>query len=124
MDDTAHTLMLHLFSDIPDQWMAGKMIHKLPDTLVIAACSIIAGLESWTQMEDLGSAKNASSCITSHKSWTEKEGSASWSNGKLSLVPARHAVISTISSYEGKGSISVICRSLNSAKPRSTIKYT
>ena len=56
MDDSAHTLMLRLFRDIHDQRMAGKVIHKLPDILVIAVCSIIAGLEHWTQMEDFGKA--------------------------------------------------------------------
>lgn len=56
MDDSAHTLMLRLFSTIPDQRMAGKVRHKLPDILVIAVCSIIAGLEHWTQMEDFGKA--------------------------------------------------------------------
>ena len=59
MDDSAHTLMLRLFRDIPDQRMQGKVIHKLHDILVIAVCSIIAGLEHWTQMEDFGKANLA-----------------------------------------------------------------
>jgi predicted transposase YbfD/YdcC len=52
MDDQAHRLMLRIFKDIPDPRMQGKVIHKLHDILVIAVCSIIAGLEHWTQMED------------------------------------------------------------------------
>ncbi len=52
MDEQAHTLMLRIFRDIPDSRMQGKVIHKLHDILVIAVCSIIAGLEHWTQMED------------------------------------------------------------------------
>ncbi len=52
MDDKAHRLMLRIFKDIPDPRMQGKVIHKLHDILVIAVCSIIAGLEHWTQMED------------------------------------------------------------------------
>ena len=56
MDDSAHTLMLRLFRDIPDHRMQGKIFHKLHDILVIAVCSILAGLEHWTQMEDYAKA--------------------------------------------------------------------
>ncbi len=56
MDDSAHTLMVRIFRDIPDPRMAGKVVHKLPDILVIAVCAIIAGLEHWTEMEDFGKA--------------------------------------------------------------------
>jgi len=52
MDEQAHTLMLRIFKDVPDSRMQGKVVHKLHDILVIAVCSIIAGLEHWTQMED------------------------------------------------------------------------
>ena len=54
MDDKAHTHMLRIFKDIPDPRMQGKVVHNLHDILVIAVCSIIAGLEHWTQMEDYG----------------------------------------------------------------------
>ena len=54
MDDQAHKLMLRIFREIPDSRMQGKVVHKLHDILVIAVCSIIAGLEHWTQMEDFG----------------------------------------------------------------------
>ena len=56
MDDSAHTLMVRLFRDIPDPRMPGKVFHPLHDILVIAVCSILAGLEHWTQMEDFGKA--------------------------------------------------------------------
>ena len=56
MDDSAHTLMVRLFRDIPDSRMQGKVFHKLHDILVIAVCSILAGLEHWTQMEDYAKA--------------------------------------------------------------------
>ena len=56
MDDSAHTLMLRLFRDIPDHRMQGKVFHKLHDILVIAVCSILAGLEQYTQMEDYAKA--------------------------------------------------------------------
>ena len=56
MDDSAHELMLRIFRDIPDPRMQKKVTHKLHDILVIAVCSIIAGLEHWTQMEDYAKA--------------------------------------------------------------------
>ena len=56
MDDSAHTLMVRLFRDIPDPRVPGKVFHPLHDILVIAVCSILAGLEHWTQMEDFGKA--------------------------------------------------------------------
>ena len=56
MDDSAHKLMLRIFKDIPDPRMQGKVAHNLHDILVIAVCSIIAGIEYWTQMEDYAKA--------------------------------------------------------------------
>ena len=56
MDDSAHELMLRIFKKIPDHRMQGKVTHKLHDILVIATCSIIAGIEYWTQMEDYAKA--------------------------------------------------------------------
>ena len=56
MDDSAHTLMVRLFRDIPDPRVPGKVFHPLHDILVIAVCTILAGLEHWTQMEDFGKA--------------------------------------------------------------------
>ena len=56
MDDSAHKLMLRIFKNIPDPRMQGKVTHKLHDILVIATCSIIAGIEYWTQMEDYAKA--------------------------------------------------------------------
>ena len=52
MDDSAHRLMLRIFKDVPDPRIQGKVMHKLHDILVIAVCSIIAGIEHWTLMED------------------------------------------------------------------------
>lgn len=60
MKETAHTVMVRLFREIPDPRMIGKISHKLCDILTIAVCAIIAGVESWTLMEDFGH---------THKSW-------------------------------------------------------
>jgi predicted transposase YbfD/YdcC len=52
MEDSAHTLLLRIFRDMPDQRMPGKVVHKLHDILVITVCAVICGLEHWTQIED------------------------------------------------------------------------
>lgn len=52
MEDSAHTLLLRIFRDMPDQRIAGKVSHKLHDILVITVCAVICGLEHWTQIED------------------------------------------------------------------------
>lgn len=56
MKDSAHTLLLRIFRDIPDQRMAGKVVHKLHDILVITVCAVISGLNHWTQIEDFAKA--------------------------------------------------------------------
>jgi len=56
MEDSAHTLLLRIFGDMPDQRTAGKVIHKLHDILVITVCAVISGLEHWTQIEDFAKA--------------------------------------------------------------------
>jgi len=56
MEDSAHTLLLRIFRDMPDQRMPGKVVHKLHDILVITVCAVISGLEHWTQIEDFAKA--------------------------------------------------------------------
>ena len=56
MEDSAHTLLLRIFRDMPDQRMPGKVAHKLHDILVITVCAVICGLEHWTQIEDFANA--------------------------------------------------------------------
>jgi len=56
MEESAQTLLLRLFRDIPDPRMAGKIAHKLHDILVITVCAVISGLEHWTQIEDFAKA--------------------------------------------------------------------
>ena len=56
MEDSAHTLLLRLFRDMPDQRVPGKVVHKLHDILVITVCAVIGGLEHWTQIEDFANA--------------------------------------------------------------------
>ena len=56
MEDSAHTLLLRIFRDMPDRRMIGKVSHKLHDILVITVCAVISGLEHWTQIEDFARA--------------------------------------------------------------------
>jgi predicted transposase YbfD/YdcC len=56
MEDSAHTLLLRLFRDMPDRRIIGKVSHKLHDILVITVCAVICGLEHWTQIEDFARA--------------------------------------------------------------------
>jgi len=56
MEDSAHTLMLRIFRDMPDPRVIGKVSHKLHDILVITVCAVISGLEHWTQIEDFAKA--------------------------------------------------------------------
>ena len=60
MNESAHTVMVRLFKEVADPRMIGKISHKLCDILTIAVCAIIAGVESWTLMEDFG---------RTHESW-------------------------------------------------------
>jgi len=59
MEDSAHTLLLRIFRDMPDQRMPGKIAHKLHDILVITVCAVMCGLEHWTQIEDFARANEA-----------------------------------------------------------------
>ncbi len=56
MEDSAHTLLLRIFRDMPDRRVIGKVSHKLHDILVITVCAVICGLEHWTQIEDFARA--------------------------------------------------------------------
>lgn len=59
MEESAQTLLLRLFRDMPDPRMVAKVSHKLHDILVITVCAVICGLEHWTQIEDFGKAHEA-----------------------------------------------------------------
>ena len=52
MEDSAHTLLLRIFREMPDRRMIGKVSHKLHDILVMTVLAVVSGLEHWTQIED------------------------------------------------------------------------
>jgi predicted transposase YbfD/YdcC len=45
------------FQDMPDPRVAGRCDHKLIDIIVITVCAVIAGAESWVDVESFGQAK-------------------------------------------------------------------
>jgi hypothetical protein len=49
--------LLEYCSDLPDPRAEYNQRHQLLDILVIALCAVIAGAESWTDMELFGKAK-------------------------------------------------------------------
>jgi len=59
MEESAQTLLLRLFRDMPDPRMTQKISHKLHDILVITILGVISGLEHCTQIEDFGKANEA-----------------------------------------------------------------
>jgi predicted transposase YbfD/YdcC len=59
MEESARTLLVRLFRDIPDPRMVGKISHKLHDILAITVCAVICGLDHWTQIENFGKAHEA-----------------------------------------------------------------
>lgn len=46
------------FQDLPDPRVEGRCDHKLIDILVITVCAVIAGAESWVDVESFGQAKH------------------------------------------------------------------
>jgi predicted transposase YbfD/YdcC len=47
------------FQDLPDPRVEGRCDHKLIDIIVITVCAVIAGAESWVDVESFGKAKQA-----------------------------------------------------------------
>ena len=55
-DGTSSSLVIS-FQDLPDPRVEGRCDHKLIDIIVIAVCAVIAGAESWVDVESFGKAK-------------------------------------------------------------------
>jgi predicted transposase YbfD/YdcC len=56
MDESAHTVLLRLFRELPDPRQIGKVVHKLHDILVIVVCATLSGLDCFTEFEDYAEA--------------------------------------------------------------------
>jgi hypothetical protein len=52
-----YTRLVEHFSVLEDPRCAGKILHRLIDSLVIAVCGVIAGAESWEDIELYGKEK-------------------------------------------------------------------
>jgi predicted transposase YbfD/YdcC len=55
-DETPISLIIS-FQDLPDPRVEGRCDHKLIDIIVITVCAVIAGAESWVDVESFGQAK-------------------------------------------------------------------
>ncbi len=58
MPNEQTTLIAH-FSQIKDPRVAGRCDHNLIDIIVVAVCAVIAGAETWVDVENFGKAKQA-----------------------------------------------------------------
>lgn len=56
MLEEASTLIAH-FSHLPDPRVEGRCDHKLIDIIVITVCAVVAGAETWVDVENFGIAK-------------------------------------------------------------------
>lgn len=59
MSDENPISLLVSFQDLPDPRVEGRCDHKLIDIIVITVCAVIAGAESWVDVESFGKAKQA-----------------------------------------------------------------
>jgi len=57
MSEESITLIAH-FRNIPDPRVEGRCDHNLIDIIVIAVCAVIAGAETWVDVENFGIAKH------------------------------------------------------------------
>jgi predicted transposase YbfD/YdcC len=59
MSNEEPTSLIVSFQDVPDPRVKGRCDHKLIDIIVIAVCAVIAGAETWVDVESFGKAKEA-----------------------------------------------------------------
>jgi hypothetical protein len=57
MSDENPISLIISFQDLPDPRVEGRCAHKLIDIIVITVCAVIAGAESWVDVESFGQAK-------------------------------------------------------------------
>lgn len=57
MSDENPISLIISFQDLPDPRVEGRCDHKLIDIIVITVCAVIAGAESWVEVESFGKAK-------------------------------------------------------------------
>lgn len=57
MTDEAPMSLLISFQDLPDPRVEGRCDHRLIDIIVITVCAVIAGAETWVDVQSFGEAK-------------------------------------------------------------------
>lgn len=59
MTDEHPISLIISFQDLPDPRVEGRCDHKLIDIIVVTVCAVIAGAESWVDVQSFGEAKQA-----------------------------------------------------------------
>lgn len=59
MADEEPISLIISFQNLPDPRVEGRCDHKLIDIIVIAVCAVIAGAETWVEVEQFGKARQA-----------------------------------------------------------------
>ncbi len=50
--------LAHHFADLTDPRIDRSRLHELLDIVAIAICAVVAGADSWDDIEDFGNAKH------------------------------------------------------------------
>src|SRR3954454_7162294 len=58
MDAVQDLSLAHHFADLTDPRIDRSRLHELLDIVAIAICAVVAGSESWDDIEDFGQAKH------------------------------------------------------------------
>lgn len=56
MADEEPISLIISFQNLPDPRVEGRCDHKLLDIIVIAVCAVLAGAETWVEVEQFGKA--------------------------------------------------------------------
>lgn len=59
MADEEPISLIISFQNLPDPRVEGRCDHKLLDIIVIAVCAVLAGAETWVEVEQFGKARQA-----------------------------------------------------------------
>jgi hypothetical protein len=59
MSDEETLSLISSFKELPDPRVEGRCDHLLIDIIVVAVCGVIAGAQSWVDIESFGKAKQA-----------------------------------------------------------------
>jgi predicted transposase YbfD/YdcC len=121
--------LAHHFADLTDPRIARSRLHELLDIVAIAICAVVAGADSWDDIEDFGKAKHdwlktfldLPNGIPSHDTFRrlfERLDPAEFQRGFLSWIEALHeATGRQVVAIDGK----TLRRSFDRAKSQSAL---